>query len=330
MDWLPVAGVIALAMAFAYTNGFHDSSNAVATSVSTRALTPRAALVMAAAANFVGAFFGTRIAETVVSGLIEPPTGSLGLQVIGAALVGAIGWNVLTWWRGMPSSSTHALVGGLVGAALVAGTGVQWGGLLTHVLLPMLLSPIVGFFFARLSMRLIHRIFRGVRRPGAARRVRVVQTVSAAAMAFGHGMQDAAKAAGVIGLALIAGGASEVGAEVPLWALALAASAIALGTYSGGWRIMKTLGRRIADLEPAHGLAAEASAAGILYWATLAHTPISTTYTITAAIAGAGSTRGGRAVRWRVVGAILLAWVTTLPGAAIAGAALMGLGRLLL
>lgn len=328
MDWLPVVGVIALALGFAYTNGFHDSANAVATAVSTRALTPRAALVMAAVANFIGAFFGTRVAETVVSGLIEPPTGDDGLLLITAALVGAISWNVLTWWRGLPASSTHALIGGLVGAALVAGTsGVQWRNLLGHVLVPMILSPLVGFVFARVVMRLIHWVSQGVRRPGGASRVRVAQSVSAAAMAFGHGMQDASKAAGAITLALIAGGVGGSN-EVPLWALALAALALSLGTYSGGWRIMRTLGRRICDLDPVRGLAAESSAAAVLYWATLAHMPISTTYTITGAIVGAGSTRGPRAVRWRVVCSILAAWVTTLPGAALTAALLMGFFRL--
>lgn len=314
---LPVALVIALAMGFNYTNGFHDAANAIATSVSTRALTPRVALAMAALANLVGAFFGAKVAKTIGSGIIEQPSGSNGLWLVAAALVGAIGWNLLTWWFGLPSSSSHALIGGLGGAALVAGVAVKWDVILSKVVIPMILSPLVGLALGYLVMLGILWAFRRAHPGRVTRGFRLAQTASAAAMAFGHGLQDAAKTAGVVVLALNISGHHDSDA-IPLWVLVLSAVVISLGTYAGGWRIMRTLGRRIIDLTPPQGFAAETTAAAVLYVAGLSFgAPISTTHTITSAIMGVGATKRLSAVRWSVAGNIIGAWVLTFPGAGL-------------
>lgn len=314
---LGIGAVIALAMGFNYTNGFHDAANAIATSVSTRALTPRVALAMAAVANLFGAFFGTKVAKTIGSGIIEQPQGVNGLWLVAAALVGAIGWNLLTWWFGLPSSSSHALIGGLGGAALVAGVAVKWSVIWEKVIIPMVVSPIVGLVGGYLVMTAIFWIFRNANPGRVTRGFRLAQTVSAAAMAFGHGLQDAAKTAGVVVLALTISGRHSDD-SVPIWVLVLSAVVISLGTYAGGWRIMRTLGRRIIDLTPPQGFAAETTAAAILYVAGLAFgAPISTTHTITAAIMGVGATKRLSAVRWSVAGNIVGAWFLTFPGAGL-------------
>ena len=320
MDWLPTAIVITLAMGFNYTNGFHDAANAIATSVSTRALTPRIALGMAAVANLFGAFFGTKVAKTVGSGIIDAPSGTEGLFLVGAALIGAIGWNLLTWWYGLPSSSSHALIGGLVGAALAAGATVQWGGVLDKVVIPMVISPIAGLVIGYLVMALLLWSFRHATPGKVSRGFRYAQSGSAAAMAFGHGLQDAAKTAGVVVLALTVGGYHS-GDSVPIWVLVLSAIVISLGTYAGGWRIMRTLGRRIIHLDPPQGFAAESTAASILYVAGLGFgAPISTTHTITSSIMGVGATKRLSAVRWGVAKSIVGAWIFTFPGAGLAAA----------
>ena len=238
---LGVVAVIALAMGFNYTNGFHDAANAIATSVSTRALTPRVALAMAAVANLFGAFFGTKVAQTIGSGIIEQPQGVNGLWLVAAALVGAIGWNLLTWWFGLPSSSSHALIGGLAGAALVAGVAVQWGVIWEKVVIPMIVSPVVGLVGGYLVMTAIFWLFRRANPGRVTRGFRLAQTASAAAMAFGHGLQDAGKTAGVVLLALNISGLHNSN-TVPIWVLLLSAVVISAGTYAGGWRIMRTLG----------------------------------------------------------------------------------------
>lgn len=319
MELLPIVIVITLAMAFNYTNGFHDSANAIATSVSTRALTPRVALLMAACANLLGAFFGKKVADTVGNGIIDGTQTTLALCA--AALVGAIGWNLLTWWYGLPSSSSHALIGGLGGAALAAGVGVQWLGIWEKVILPMLLSPVVGLVVGYLVMTGIMWLFRHAHPGRVQRGFRYAQTVSAAAMAFGHGMQDAAKTAGVVILALTVGGHHDPDDQgIPFWVLLLSAIVISLGTYAGGWRIMRTLGRRIIHLDPPQGFAAEVTAASILYVATALKMPISTTHAITSAIMGVGATRNIKAVRWGVAKTIVGAWVFTFPGAGASAA----------
>ncbi|TKK90854.1 inorganic phosphate transporter [Herbidospora galbida] len=321
MELALVISVVVIALVFDYTNGFHDAANAIATSVSTRALTPRAALLMAAVMNFIGAHLGEQVAKTVGSGIIEPPEGTHGLVIVGAGLVGAITWNLITWYFGLPSSSSHALIGGLVGAALAASTTVHWDGVLEKVVVPMILSPLVGFSLAGGIMIAILWIFRKSNPHTTGRGFRYAQTVSAAAMALGHGLQDAQKTMGVIFLALVVGGYNQPGDSIPQWVILAAAAAISLGTYAGGWRIMRTLGRRIIALNPPQGFAAESAAATVLYVAAIGfQAPISTTHTITSAIMGVGATKRLSAVRWGVAGNIVTAWVLTIPAAGIVAA----------
>jgi PiT family inorganic phosphate transporter len=309
--------VIAFAMAFAWTNGFHDAANAIATSVSTRALTPRIALGMAAVGNLIGSFLGGRVAATVGHGLVALPSGRASLGVVLAALLGAILWNLATWWFGIPSSSSHALVGGLIGATLVAAGGaVFWGEIMVAVIIPLLAAPLVGFTLGLAAMVAVLWAFR-TRHPARLNRgFRRAQVVSAFAMAMGHGIQDAAKTVGVIGLALTVGGHLAATAEIPIWVYVATAVALAAGTYTGAWRIIKTLGRRVIHLEPPHGFAAETSASTVLFVSAGLGLPVSTTQTITSAIVGVGSTRRLSAVRWGVAGNIVAAWLLTLPAAA--------------
>jgi PiT family inorganic phosphate transporter len=326
-----VIAVIVIALAFDYTNGFHDAANAIATSVSTRALTPRVALVMAAVMNFVGAFLGTEVADTVGKGIINVPTGQHGLVVVIAALVGAITWNMITWYFGLPSSSSHALIGGLVGAGLASTSVVLWSGILDKVVIPMILSPAIGFFGAFLLMTAILWIFRRSNPGKTTRGFRLAQSLSAAAMALGHGLQDAQKTMGVIFLALLTTGHVDKGDGIPTWVKISAATAISLGTYSGGWRIMRTLGRRIIHLDPARGFASEAVAATVLYVMAIGlHAPVSTTHTITSAVMGAGATKRLSAVRWGVAKGIVTAWVLTIPAAGVVAAGVYGVAHLIL
>ena len=321
MELALVVTVVVVALVFDYTNGFHDAANAIATSVSTRALTPRVALGMAAVFNLIGALLGEEVALTIGSGIISPELGHAGLVVVLAGLFGAIAWNMLTWWWGLPSSSTHALIGGLTGAGVASATQVQWAVILDRVAIPMLLSPLVGFGLAYLLMVGILWAFRNAAPSPTNRRFRAAQTVSAAAMALGHGLQDAQKTMGVILLALVAGGYAGTSDGIPLWVKIAAAAAISLGTWSGGWRIMRTLGRRVIELDPPRGFAAETVSAGVLYTAAFAfQAPISTTHTITSAIMGVGATRRLSAVRWGVAGNILMAWVLTIPAAGLMAA----------
>ncbi|SHK61724.1 inorganic phosphate transporter, PiT family [Pseudonocardia thermophila] len=330
MELFAIILVIVVALVFDYTNGFHDAANAIATSVATRALAPRTALIMAAVMNLIGAFLGTEVASTVGSGIIAAPSGVSGLTVVLAALVGAITWNIITWWLGLPSSSSHALIGGLVGAALASAGTVQWNGVVDKVVIPMILSPVVGFVLAGLLMLVILWLFRRARPTPLSRGFRIAQTASAAAMALGHGLQDAQKTMGVIVLALVVGGYHE-GFEIPWWVVVISAGALSLGTYSGGWRIMRTLGRRIIDLDPPRGFAAELTASAVLYTTAFAFAaPISTTQTITSSILGVGATKRLSAVRWGVGGQIAVAWVLTLPAAALSGAVAWEILRLII
>ena len=316
-----VITVVVVALAFDYTNGFHDAANAIATSVSTRALTPRVALVLAAVMNFVGAFLGQKVAHTV-SDVIVPPGGQEGLVVVLAALFGAIAWNLITWYVGLPSSSTHALIGGLVGAAIAAGASVRWGTVVDKVVIPMVISPLIGFALAFVVMLAILWIFRRRNAGRTTRGFRMAQTVSASAMALGHGLQDAQKTMGVIFLALITGGyLAPDTQDLPVWVVAVSAGAISLGTYSGGWRIMRTLGRKIIHLDPPHAFAAESVGASVLYaTAFIWQAPVSTTHVITSAIMGSGATRRFSAVRWGMARSIVTAWVVTFPAAGMVAA----------
>jgi PiT family inorganic phosphate transporter len=320
-ELVAVLAVIFVALAFDYTNGFHDAANAIATSVSTRALTPGVALLMAAIGNFIGAHFGADVAKTVGSGLVELPTGVASLAIVFAGVVGAITWNLITWWFGLPSSSTHALIGGLVGSTIAAAGTVLWKGILESVVLPMIFSPLVGFALGYLFMLAILWIFRNGQPGKLNRGFRYAQTVSAAAMSVGHGMQDAAKTIGIIVLALYVGGFQSNPETIPEWAFWSSATVLALGTYAGGWRIIRTLGRRIIHLGPPEGFAAETVASSVLYFnALVLGAPISTTHTITSAIMGVGATKKLSAVRWGVAGNIVGAWILTFPAAGTIGA----------
>ncbi|MDQ1357052.1 MAG: inorganic phosphate transporter, PiT family [Acidimicrobiaceae bacterium] len=308
--------LIAVALGFDFTNGFHDAANAVAVSISTRALRPLTALGMAAGLNVVGALVSTKVAATVGKGIITTPAGTHGLVIVFSALVGGIAWNVLTWRLGLPSSSTHALIGGLVGAALGAASTVKWDGILTKVVLPMAASPVIGFVVGYLLMVAILWTFRRARPTVVNRRFRGAQSVSTAAMAFSHGTQDAQKTMGVITLALVATGHLRT-FRVPYWVIFAAAAAMGLGTLAGGWKIIRTLGNRITTLDPPRGFAAQTSASAVLLISAYVYAmPVSSTHVMTSSIMGVGATRRLSAVRWGVAQQVVLAWVLTIPGAA--------------
>ncbi len=313
--YLALIVIVVVALAFDYTNGFHDAANSIAVAVSTKALTPRVALALAAVMNLVGALLSTSVAKTVGAGIIDAPTGSEGLQLVFAALVGAIVWNLITWYYGLPSSSSHALIGGLVGAALAAAHSVQWMGILDKVIIPMVLSPLVGFALGYLVMLALLWSFRTANAHKANRGFRYAQIVSSATMALGHGMQDAQKTMGIITLALVTAGEIDT-FDVPFWVILAAALAISAGTYAGGFRIMRTLGRRIIQLTPAGGFSAQTVASGVMIaTATVFAVPVSTTHITTTSIMGVGATRRLSAVRWGVAGNIVVAWIVTLPAA---------------
>jgi inorganic phosphate transporter, PiT family len=319
MNWT-LAAVVAVALFFDFTNGFHDAAHAIATAVSTRALPPRVAVLMSAAFNFAGAFVSLKVAATVAKGIVDP--GGITLRVVLAGLIGAIAWNLTTWYLGLPSSSSHALIGGVSGAAIAAGGfGVmQWHGLYAKVLIPSLWAPALAIPGAASIMLVLLWLIRK-RAPGKVNRVfRRLQVVSAAFVSFTHGTNDAQKTMGVITLALIAAHPGRA-FSVPTWVIVAAACAMAAGTYAGGWRIIRTLGQRVAKLEPPQGFAAEATTAAIL-WATAHYGfPVSTTHTVSSAVLGAGSAGSRlRAVRWGIAGNILVAWLITLPSAALVGA----------
>jgi PiT family inorganic phosphate transporter len=321
VDTFALVATIGVALFFTYTNGFHDSANAIATSVSTRALTPKAALAMAAVMNLIGAFLGSGVAKTVSEGLIETPHGNKGMGILFAALVGAIIWNLVTWYLGLPSSSSHALFGGMVGAALAGGTDVIWSGVFDKIVIPMFLSPLVGLVVGYLVMCAILWMFRRANPHKAKRHFRIAQTVSAAGMALGHGLQDAQKTMGIVVMALVIADVQASGDEIPVWVKIACAVMLSLGTYAGGWRIMRTLGRKIIELDPPQGFAAETTGAAIMFGsAFLFHAPISTTHVITSAIMGVGATKRVKAVRWGVAKNIVLGWFITMPAAALSAA----------
>jgi len=311
--------VVLLAVLFDYINGFHDTANAIATSVATRALRPEYALLMAAFFNFFGAFAGTAVAKTIGAGLVDEKTTSQ--VIVAAALLGAITWNLITWRLGLPSSSSHALIGGLLGATAIAvGTGAfKWDGIINKVLVPLVSSPIVGFVGAFLLMVSLLWIFNGQSRKGMASLFRRLQVFSAAYMAFAHGSNDAQKTMGIITLALFSAGVIPT-TDVPVWVIVVAASAISLGTATGGWRIMRTMGQKVVKLEPVHGFAAETTAATVLLVTARLGMPVSTTHVISSAIMGVGSSKGLHGVHWGVARRILIAWVLTIPASAFIGA----------
>jgi PiT family inorganic phosphate transporter len=319
MDGLLVAVVVA-ALLFDYTNGFHDAANAVATSISTRAVPPNVALLAAAVLNVAGALVSTHVAATLAKGIVEPD--AVTAPVMFGGLVGAIAWNLLTWWWALPSSSSHCLIGGIVGAVLVSAgpDQVQWDGILGKVLIPTIAAPLVGFTMGVLLMFALLWIFRNAHPGPLVRRFRLAQLVSASFMAFSHGSNDAQKTMGVITLALFAGGVLP-DLEVPLWVKLASAITIGLGTYAGGRRIIRTLGMRLVKLTPVHGFAAETSASAVLLSTAYLGFPISTTHVITTSIMGVGATERASAVKWGLSRDIFLAWIVTLPASGAIGAA---------
>ena len=326
---LTLVAVVVVALFFDFTNGFHDTANSIATSVSTRALSPRLAVLTAAVLNFAGAFVSIKVAATVAKGIVDPE--AITLKIVLGGLVGAITWNLITWYLGLPSSSSHALIGGMIGSASAAEgfDVVKWRGLYEKVLIPSLAAPFLGVLGAAAIMLALLWIIRR-RSPGVVNRVfRRLQLVSGGFVAFTHGTNDAQKTMGIITLALVASG--HVNADnfhVPLWVILCAALAMGAGTYAGGWRIIKTLGQRVAKLDPPQGFAAQTACASIL-WATAHYGfPVSTTHVISGSVLGAGATRRFSAVRWGVAGNIVLAWLMTLPCAAVVGAGMEVLTRL--
>jgi PiT family inorganic phosphate transporter len=313
--------VVIVALGFDFTNGFHDTANAVATSVSTRALSPRLAVAVAAVANLAGAFVTTAVAKTVGKGIID--TGLANEKTVLAALIGAIVWNLITWWRGLPSSSSHALIGGLVGAALVqsGSRGVEWHGLAHNVAIPALAAPAIAFVGAFALLLAIYWLFVWIT-PGLANRsFRLGQLASGTWVAFTHGANDAQKTMGVIALALFESGHISH-FYIPTWVIVAAGLAIGAGTYVGGWRIMRTLGQRVFSMEPPSGFAAQLTAGATIYTATRLGYPLSTTHVISGAVMGAGATKRLSAVRWGVAGNIVGAWLLTIPAAGLVAAAL--------
>ena len=318
---LTLVAVVAVALFFDFTNGFHDTANSIATSVSTRALSPRVAVLTSAVLNFAGAFVSLKVAATVAKGIVDPA--AITLKIVLAGLVGAITWNLITWYLGLPSSSSHALIGGMIGSAAAAAgfDVVQWHGLYEKVLIPSLAAPFLGVLGAAAIMLALLWIIRKVS-PGVVNRVfRRLQLVSGGFVAFTHGTNDAQKTMGIITLALVASGHIDANNfHVPLWVIVCAATAMAAGTYAGGWRIIKTLGQRVAKLDPPQGFAAQTSCATILWLTAHYGFPVSTTHTISGSVLGAGAIPRSSAVRWGVAGNILIAWVMTIPCAGLVGA----------
>jgi PiT family inorganic phosphate transporter len=323
---LTLVAVVAVALFFDFTNGFHDAANAIATSVSTRAISPRLAVLGSAILNFPGAVVSLKVAATVAKGIVDP--GAITLKVVLAGLIGAIAWNLITWYFGLPSSSSHALIGGVLGSAVAAaGFGVvQWHGLYAKVLIPSLWAPALAVPGAAVVMLVLLLIIRKRAPSRVNRAFRRLQLVSAGFVAFTHGTNDAQKTMGVIALALLAAHPGEQ-FHVPTWVIVSAAAAIAAGTYAGGWRIIRTLGQRVAKLEPPQGFAAEATTATILWFTAHFGFPVSTTHTVSSAVLGAGASTRLSAVRWGLAGNILVAWLVTIPCAALVGAGVEVISR---
>jgi len=317
--------VVGTALAFDFTNGFHDTANVVATTISTRAARPQVAIGVASLLNFLGAFISISVAATVANDVVNADV--ITPTIVFAGLIGAIAWNLVTWWLGLPSSSSHALIGGVVGSAVAAAgiDAVLAEGLVGKVLIPAVVAPVVAFLVAGLSIGIVYRIV-GRQRPGPVTRgFRYGQVVSGGLLALAHGTNDAQKTMGVITLALIANGTLGPNSDPPLWVIVSAATAIALGTYSGGWRIIRTTGTRIIKMDSAQGFSAQGAGAAVILASTHFGFPLSTTHVINGGVMGAGAGKRVSAVRWGVAGNIMVAWLLTLPAAAAIGAAAYGL-----
>jgi inorganic phosphate transporter, PiT family len=317
--------VVGTALAFDFTNGFHDTANVVATTISTRAARPQVAIGIASLLNFLGAFISISVAATVANDVVNADV--ITPTIVFAGLIGAIAWNLITWWLGLPSSSSHALIGGVVGSAVAAAgiDAVLAEGLVGKVLIPAVVAPVVAFLVAGFSIGIVYRIV-GRQRPGPVTRgFRYGQVISGGLLALAHGTNDAQKTMGVITLALIANGTLGPNADPPLWVIVSAATAIALGTYSGGWRIIRTTGTRIIKMDSAQGFSAQGAGAAVILASTHFGFPLSTTHVINGGVMGAGAGKRVSAVRWGVAGNIVVAWLLTLPAAAAIGAAAYGL-----
>ena len=320
--------VVGTALAFDFTNGFHDTANVVATSISTRAMSPRLAVTYAAILNFAGAFISLEVAATVAKDVVVAD--AITPTVVFAGLVGAITWNLITWYFGLPSSSSHALIGGVVGAAFVAigSEAVLSDGIIGKVLAPALIAPILAFVVGGIAIVVCYRVV-GRQRPGSVTRgFRSGQVISGGLLALAHGTNDAQKTMGIIALALIASGELGAGSDPPLWVIVSAATAIALGTYMGGWRIIRTMGTRIIKMDAAQGFSAQGAGSAVILASTHFGYPLSTTHVISGAVMGAGAGKRVSAVRWGVAGNMVTAWLLTLPAAGAIGAAAYGLTHL--
>src|SRR4051794_15584439 len=320
--------VVATALAFDYTNGFHDTANAIATMVSTRAMAPKVAVVYSALLNFAGAFISLKVAATVAKDFVDPTL--VTPEIVFGGLVGAIAWNLATWSFGLPSSSSHALIGGVVGAVIVAaGTdAVNGEALISKLLVPALIAPLLAFAIGGAAILVAYRIIGGLSPGPVTRGYRLGQIVSGGLLSLAHGTNDAQKTMGIITLALVANGNIASDAETPTWVIAAAATAIALGTYSGGWRIIKTVGTRIIKMDSAQGFSAQGSGAAVILAATHFGYPLSTTHVISGAVMGAGAAKRLSAVRWGVAGNMVGAWILTLPCAGAMGAIAYGITRI--
>jgi PiT family inorganic phosphate transporter len=339
MLWTTLVAVVAIAFLFDFTNGFHDTANSIATAVSTRALSPRVAVLWAAALNFAGAFISFKVAATIAKGIVSERlfVGESGLKIILAGLIGAIVWNLTTWYLGLPSSSSHALVGGMLGSAISAfglhvdgARVVIWNGLYQKVLAPSLLAPLLAIPTATLLMLILLWLIRKRRPDRVNHFFRRLQPISSGWLAFTHGTNDAQKTMGILALALVASGHLDPSfSRPPLWVIVGAATAMSLGTYAGGWRIIRTVGQRITKLDPPHAFAAEVTAGSVLWLTAHFGFPVSTTHTVSSSVLGAGAAGSRlRAVRWGVAGNIVVAWLITIPCAALVGAGVELLTRL--
>jgi PiT family inorganic phosphate transporter len=316
-----LALVIVTGLSFDFTNGFHDTANAMATSIATRALSPRVAVGLSAVLNLVGAFLSLSVAATIASGLVD--TGLVTLTVVFAGQAGDIIWNLLTWLLGIPSSSSHALIGGVIGAMLAAAGAhaVKWQGLASKVIIPAVLSPFIAALVATVGTYLVYRIARSMRAGSRNQGFRIGQIGSASLVSLAHGTNDAQKTMGIITLALIANGTLAAGDTTPFWVVLSCAITIAAGTYAGGWRVIRTLGKGLVEIESPQGMAAESSSAAIILLSTHFGYSLSTTQVATGSILGCGLGKKGAEVRWNVAGRMGIAWLVTLPAAGLMGAA---------
>lgn len=312
-EWFLIVAVVVLALAFDFINGFHDTANAIATSISTRALTPRRAILLASVLNFAGAMTFTGVAKTIGGSVADPAALDNGMMVVAAALIAAIAWNLITWWFGIPSSSSHALIGSLAGAVIAAAglAGVNFGGF-GKIVIGLILSPIIAFVIGYLMMTLLKFVFARAYPHKANKRFRAVQIVTASFQAFAHGTNDAQKAMGIITFALVSGGFQD-NLEVPFWVKLAAATAMALGTSVGGWKIIKTMGSKIFKIEPINGVSADLTSAAVILGATVTHFPVSTTHAITSSLLGVGAAKRFSGVNWGTAGKIVSAWFITIP-----------------